>query len=69
MPVIGYGSHGNKMVAEAAYMCIIAEQSRYFTTARSKGKEEVIVPLDFISSTACRTHGSNRFTAVYHTGR
>ena len=46
MPVVGCDSEGKKMVAEAGYMCSVAEQQRYFTTARSKRKGEVTVPLD-----------------------
>ena len=38
MPVIGCDSQGKKMVAEAGYICNIAEQHRYFTTPRSKRK-------------------------------
>ena len=69
MPVIGYDSQGNKMVAEAGYMCNVAEQQRYFTTARSKRKREVTIPLDRVSLTACRTHGSISFAIINHTGK
>ena len=50
-------------------MCNVAEQQRYFTTARSKSYREVTIPLDRVSLTACRRHGSISFTAVSHTGR
>ena len=49
MPVVGYDSQGKKMVAETGYMCNVAEQQRYFTTARSKSKWEVTVPFDRVS--------------------
>ena len=69
MPVIGCDSQGKKMVAEAGYMCNVAEQRRYFTTARSKSEREVTTPLDRVSLTACRTHGSISFAIINHTGR
>ena len=49
MPVIGCDSEGKEMVAEAGYMCKVAEQQRYFITARSKRKREVTIPLDRLS--------------------
>ena len=58
------------MVAEAGYMCNVAEQQRYLLhPARSKSTREVTIPLDRVSSTACRTHGSISFTVTDHTGR
>ena len=69
MPVIGCDSQGKKIVAEAGYMCNVAEQQRYSTTARSKSKREVTIPLDWVSLTACRTHGSISFAIINHTGR
>ena len=36
------------MVAEAGYMCNVAEQQRYFITARSKDKGGVTIPLERI---------------------
>ena len=69
MPVIGCDSQGKKMVAEAGYMYNVAEQQRYFTTARSKSRVGVAAPLDRVSLTACRTHGSISFTVINHTGR
>ena len=57
------------MVAEAEYMRNVAEQQRYFTTARSKSKREVTIPLDRVSFIACYTHGSISFTVIDHTGR
>ena len=50
------------MVAEAGYMCNVAEQQRYFPTARSKCKGEVTVSLDRVYFTTYRTHGSISFT-------
>ena len=60
------------MVAEAGYMCDVAEQQRYsitgslddLMTATSKGKGEVTVTLDRVYLTAYRTHGSISFKAV-----
>ena len=69
MPVIGCDSEGKKMVAEAGYMCNVAEQQRYFTTARSKSNTEVTIPLDRVSLTAGRTHNSVSFTVIDHTSR
>ena len=69
MPVIGCDSERKKMVAEAGYMCNVAEQHMYFTTARSKCKKEVTIPLDRVSLTACRTYGSISFTVIDHTGQ
>ena len=69
MPVIGCDSQEKKMVAEAGYMCNVAEQQRYFTTARSKSKREVTIPLDRVSLTAYRTHDSISFTVINNTGR
>ena len=68
MPVIGCDSQGN-MVAETGYVYNVPEQQRYFTTARSKGKREVTIPLDRVSLTAYRTHGSISFAIINHTGR
>ena len=69
MTVIGCDSQEKKMVAKAGYMCNVAEQQRYFTTARSKSNREVTIPLDRVSLTACRTHGSTSFAIINHTGR
>ena len=69
MPVVSCDSQGKRMVAEARYMCNVTGQQRYFTTARSKRKEEVTVPSDQVSFTACCTHGSISFTVINHTGR
>ena len=57
------------MIAEAGYMYNVAGQQRHLTTAKSKRKREVTIPLDRVSLTACRTHGSISFTIVNHTGR
>ena len=69
MTVIGCDFERTKMVAEAGYMCNVAEQQRYFNTASSKSKREVTKPFDRVSLTACRTHGSISFTVINHTGR
>ena len=69
MSITGCDCQGKKMVAEAGYMRNVAEQQRYFTTARSKSKREVTIPLDRVSLTACRTHGSISFTIINHTDR
>ena len=68
MPVIGCDSQGKRMVAEARCMCNVTEQQRYFTTARSKRKDEATVPSDRVSFTACCTHGSISFTVINHNG-
>ena len=49
---------GKHVVAEARYTCNVAKQQRCLTTARSKRKGAIAVPLDWVSLTACRTHGS-----------
>ena len=69
MPVVSCDSQGNRMVTEARHMCNVTEQYRYFTTARSKRKEEATVPSDQVSFTACCTHASISFTVINHTGR
>ena len=46
MPVVSCDSQGKRMVVEARYMCNVTKQHRYFTTARSKRKEEVTVLSD-----------------------
>ena len=57
------------MEAAAGCMCNVAEQQRYFNTARSKSKGYITVPLDVVSLTACRTLGSISFTVINHIGR
>ena len=69
MPVIGCDSQEKKVVAEAGYMCNVEEQQRCFITAKSKNRGRVGAPLDRVSLTACRTHGSIIFTVINHTGR
>ena len=69
MPIVGCDSEGNKKVAKAGYMCNVVEQQRHFTTARSKRKRGVTIPLDRVSLTACHTHGSIGFTVINNTGR
>ena len=70
MLVIGCDFERKNMVAEAGYMCSVAEQQRYLLhPARSKSKRGFIIPLDHVSPIACRTHGSISFTVIDHTGR
>ena len=58
------------MIAEAGYMCNVAEQQRYLTTtARSKSKGEITESLDRVSLTACSFHERVSFTVIDHLSR